>query len=195
MNSLDIHQLFHSLWLHFSSDNYDFFKYEGKTKGTSKKVPIRYYEILGERLETRTNIIYFFVCNFVHDWERNKILNHFIGNYVKKENFEIFENWKNKQKQIVYLLKRNYDCIEDYVRIEKGKTYPECMNNYFSGKEAIEFLVVVLKNNDFMENYWLSRTSDKYFFPEIIKFSKKYQPFLKSKKYDFNCWKIDKTSL
>ena len=183
MNIEDIENIHRSIWLHFTQDGFDYFKYNGKARKQNNKEPNRLYDKIGTKLKKKHKVVWFFVSNFVNRYEKDRSIPHPIIHYVNRESFDIYKDWRTRMKSLQYHLQRHEFDLEEYMFLDDKAMYPKCMDSYLRKQEIIEFFPYMISKNPEIEDYWLSRSSDKYFFPNFLKFCKKYARFVVSDKF------------
>jgi len=108
--------IFQALKLHFTTDNYDFFKYHGKSKISVNSFEIRkdkyHFYKLSRRLPNKEELILFIVANLIHND------NLWVGDLLTEESETIF---RERQKVIQSL---SYTFENDCRRILDGVSDP-----------------------------------------------------------------------
>jgi len=138
---------------HFSSDNYDFHKYNGKIKASIDAFHKRKDRLFFEKLSRQKKddeVVDFFVSNFVSATDPSSL---WIGDIIKNGNEKYLE-WKKKRQSLTYVFESDLRNVFagnnflDYLKIEGGK-HPKILKEYLSGKLTLETLVIL----DQMINY------------------------------------------
>jgi len=177
--------LWNALKLHFTSDSYDYFKYNGKTNVskqtfTINKSKYQFYKLSRKyELEELKN---FYIANFIQgnaDWVGDLIQNG-DDNYTK---------WKKTQESLTYTFENDVTYLFDtYAPGEMFKiigNYPNLLKELMQGKIHIETLLYMNMIMGFLPN-WKKQIQEDIVWPEWELKLRKYQPFI------FDQYKIQK---
>jgi hypothetical protein len=160
---------------HFSSDGYDYFKYNGKVRASF------------DTFSTRNDVYFFARLAKTEDYE-NLILSNVL---VKPEiwvrelldgeaNYRYLE-WKKKMDSLSYNFKSELKQLrDDYQQnfISQDGQHPYIMSLYNQRKISLETLTI-LANTANIFSYWDEKIVDKIVARDIIRLTVKYKPFLK----------------
>jgi len=180
--------LWNSLKLHFTSDSYDYIKYNGKTNVskqsfTTRKDKYQFYKLSRKyNLEELKN---FYIANFVAgnaEW---------VGNLLQ-DGEEIYKKWQKTQQSltytfdndIIYLLDKYGIEREEIFRVDRGN-YPKLLEEVIHGKVMLETLIILNNNVNFVDKHWMPRISDDIIWPTHYRLIKKYTPFIEYDKDKF----------
>ena len=180
--------LWNALKLHFTSDSYDYIKYNGKTNVskqsfTTRKDKYQFYKLSRKyELEELKN---FYVANFVAgnaEW---------VGNLLQ-DGEEIYRKWQKTQQSltytfendIIYLLDKYGIEREEIFRVDRGN-YPKLLEEVIYGKVMLETLIILNNNVNFVDKHWIPRISDDIIWPTHYMKIKKYSPFVQYDKDKF----------
>ena len=175
MTPFDAYQMFTAVKLHFNSDSYDFFKYQGKvrvdeTKFETRKDKYHYY-----KLTKRVDPLLLTVVNVFHN------SNIWIGDLFIVENEKRYRDRKSVMQSIDYTIKTEvtkYDSLDDALNVKNGD-YPKLLNDYRQGDVSLETLILVNRiNNGKVFDYWSEAISDPVVWPDLCHRLLKYEPFL-----------------
>jgi hypothetical protein len=170
MNTFEAFELFVSLKQHFTQEKYDFFKYNGKVKGTVQR-----FEKLSDaqrypfkKLANHRNPLGIVVSNLIVEptlW---------IGN-LKEERYL---NWQKKIDSISYFFKNDVKKIDfsKDLQVENG-CHPNLLVHYFGNNIELETLIILNKISRFFD-YWDKNIEDNCMWPISRKLIIKYEPFL-----------------
>src|SRR5258708_539129 len=108
MNAFEAYNLFNSLKLHFSSQRYDFFKFNGKIKTTihafNKRKDRYFYEKLAKHQDPKNLILANIIDGNLPNW---------IGDIVKSEDIDrIYQNWLKRQESLSYIYKHDLSKLD-----------------------------------------------------------------------------------
>jgi hypothetical protein len=173
------YQIYMALKLHFTTQDYDYFKYSGKTKSISpEKLKLRkdYHHFC--RLERRysSNLEDFFVCQFVLN-DKKAI---WIGDMVDVNSQTLFNKWKKNIESFRYEMKIELEKVSDkdihtLFRVQNGN-HPEFLRALLSKKIGIMTFLACDDVINFMPS-WNKNIKDEHIWPEISARIEKFRPF------------------
>lgn len=180
MEAIDAYRTYVALKNHFTSDSYDYFKYNKKTNVTFDSFQKRKDKIFFAKLGNRKDsyLEEFLVSNFIHDTKT------WIGELLSEESEAKYKEWKRKQESLTYAFKNEIEFLDGYTkeqfddlfRVEDG-THPRIILMYLQKEMSIETLIILDSIFTFMRRY--DRMISDPLYKEVSKLCKKYQPFLK----------------
>jgi len=184
----EAYALWNALKLHFTSDSYDYFKYNGKTnvsKSTFATNKSKYYFYRLSRKYNQEELKEFFIANFLEgkgDWV-GELMEDGIDNYTKWQKriqslTYAFEN------DIIYLLNKYGTEREEIFRVDRGN-YPKLLEEVIHGKVMLETLIILNNNVNFVDKHWMPRIVDDIIWPTHYRKIKKYAPFIRYDKEKF----------
>jgi len=160
---------------HFSTDGYDYFKYNGKVRASFNTFATR-------------NDVYFFAVLAKKPDYKNIILanmlvnpNMWIRDLLGNEANETYLEWKKKIDSLTYNFKSELRHLSDYYKdnfIVKAGQHPHIMTLYNQKQISLETFTI-LAHVAKVFDYWDEKIVDKIFARDIIKMATKYGPFLK----------------
>jgi len=170
--------LFQSLKLHFNSDSYDFFKYNGKSRISvdafeNRKDKFHFYK-LSRRLTNRDELIMFIVSNFLHNE------NIWVGDLLTEESETIYRHRQKVMQSFSYIFENDcrklfegVDNPNDFLKVTNGE-YPILMTKTLQKEIEIETLCILNSILKFMPD-WNKKITDTIrwplFYRKVIKFS------------------------
>jgi hypothetical protein len=180
--------LFQSLKLHFTTDSYDFFKYNGKSRisidAFENKKDKYYYYKLSRRLQSKNDLIAFIVANLL------KKDNLWIGDLLTEESETIYRQRQKVLQSLTYTFQNDctnlFDGVSnpnDILQSENGD-YPVLLVR--SLRQEIEFETLCIMNA--VLNFiplWSRKITDTIQWPEYKRKIVKYTPFLSFDKPKF----------
>jgi len=181
MDGYETYKLFTALKLHFNSDSYDYFKYNGKTNFISQdsfrthKNKFSFYKL--SRRYSNDELIGFLISNLI----RNSNL--WIGDLSGDVADDCFASWKKITQSLSYIFNQDLDKIFDS---ESNVFKPGDAGEYPVLLELLNFheirLETVVILNDLLNflPVWEKKISDDVIFPTQAKRIKKYSPFMQS---------------
>lgn len=180
MEAIDAYRTYVALKNHFTSDSYDYFKYNKKTNVSFDSFQKRKDKIFFAKLGNRKDsyLEEFLVSNFIHDTKT------WIGELLSEESEAKYKEWKRKQESLTYAFKNEIDFLDGYTkeqfddlfRVEDG-THPRIIRMYLQKEISLETLIILDSMFTFMRRY--DRMISDPLYKEVSKLCKKYQPFLK----------------
>jgi hypothetical protein len=188
--------MWNALKLHFTSDSYDYFKYNGKTNVSKQSFEVRKDKYQFYKISRKYNLEQmkdFYVANFLVD------NNHWVGDLLSASGEENYRDWQkriqaltyNFESDIIYLLDKYGIKGEEIFRVDRGQ-YPKLLIEMMEGKVGIETVVILNDTTNFIDEHWTPRIEDDIIWPQwktrIVKYSKflhydkdKFRKILKDK--------------
>lgn len=175
----DVYREYLALKNHFTKDNYDYFKYNRKTRATVQsfyKRRDRFWFEKVARQKTDQEIIEFFVSNFITCTDPSKL---WIGEMIR-EGDSRYDQWKKRNQSLSYIFKEETLNLFEDRKIEEvfscDKGHPILLKNFLSGKISPETLVIYDKIFLFSKNF--DKKLQDPVWETVSKKIKKYGPFL-----------------
>jgi len=181
MTGYETFEIYQALKLHFTSDSYDFFKYNGKTNVSvsafeNRKDKYHFYK-LSRKCTNRDDLINFIVANFVEDeksWVGNLLMEEADMNYRKRQKIiqSLSYTFENDCKVIFE------DCASDPNTVLKTDgDYPVLLTKTLRKETQIETLCILNEILGFFP-MWSRKITDTIRWPEYRKKCIKYTAFL-----------------
>ena len=181
MTGYETFEIYQALKLHFTSDSYDFFKYNGKTNVSvsafeNRKDKYHFYK-LSRKCTNRDDLINFIVANFVEDeksWVGNLLMEEADINYRKRQKViqSLSYTFENDCKVIFE------DCASDPNTVLKTDgDYPVLLTKTLRKETQIETLCILNEILGFFP-MWSRKITDTIRWPEYRKKCIKYTAFL-----------------
>ena len=104
----DVYKTYLAVKLHFASDTYDYYKYDGKVNAKLDTFTKRKDRYFFHKLSTRyaeTDILDFFVANFLADSKR------WIGNLLANDGRDVYLDYKKRKEAFAYHFKQECGII------------------------------------------------------------------------------------
>ena len=179
--------LYNAIRLHFDSDSYDFFKYNGKTNVskssfTQRKDKYTFYKL--SRKYSLEELKYFYISNFL-----NKNVN-WVGDIAGPEGETIYREWQSRNQSLTYNFEQDIICI-----LERGESldsifkvsdsqYPTLLTIVMQKDIMIETFIIL---NDILNFFpmWSKKIDDTIIWPSIKRKCEKYAPFIQYDKVKF----------
>jgi len=184
MTPYDVYERYLSIRMHFTSPEYNYFKYSGKirtSKESFNKRKDRYFFEKLSRKKTEKEVVEFFVSNFIESSDPSKM---WVGE-LKEKGEENYISWKGRVQSLTYkfnedlkiLTKNNH--LFEVLFSDKG--HPKIIKQYLGGKVSIETLVIFDNLTSFMSKL----NSNDPVLDIVIHKVNKYKPFLSYDKEKF----------
>ena len=179
--------LFHALKLHFTSDSYDYIKYNGKTNVTKTTFSTRKDKYSFYRLSRKfglTELKDYYVANFlVNDVQ-------WVGDIIGPDSEEIYKKWQKRIQSLTYTFENDIIKLLDRVNdpnellMVKKNQFPLLMQCAQQGDIAIETLIIL---DDIMNFFpmWQKEIYDDIVWPNFKMKCQKYKAFLHYDKEKF----------
>ena len=179
MNGYDLYGLYQAIKLHFSSEKYNFFQYDGKTRISVDAFQKRRDKFLFHRLARKyrdDEMVPFLVANFVHsddNWTKS---------LLEEEAEETYRNWKritdSMSKVYVEDLQKiaTKESFNDLFKVEDGQ-FPKLLVAFLQKDVTIETLVILNNIFNFIQ-IWDKKISDDIIYPKVSRKVRKYGAFL-----------------
>ena len=179
--------LYTALKFHFTTKNYHYFKYNGKTKVTpdtflKNRNKYQYYKLSRKyNLEETRD---FLIANFVYG--NNK----WIGDVINSDGEETYLKWQKINQSLTYRFKEDVNMLmsglespEEMIKVVDGQ-YPMLLVEVMGGTIAIETVVILNELLGFFP-MWSKKIIDDIAWPEWQLKIEKYAPFLQYDKSKF----------
>lgn len=159
---------------HFTTDSYDYQKYNGKTKASFQSY------------QTRNDAFFFYKLAKKKDWH-----NLIVANMVENPNIWIRDLCEDEAEKIYFEWKKKKDALSRHFSTELNKilpelednfviksgTHPHLMNLYMKRQISREFFTIITHVTNVFP-YWEAELAHDVIAADVIKASKKYFPFL-----------------
>ena len=183
--------LWNALKLHFTSDSYDYFKYNGKTnvsKSTFSTNKSKYHFYKLSRKYSLEELKDFYVANFIQgkgDW---------VGDLLQ-DGDENYTKWQKTQQSLTYTFENDimymFDSvdgaefwhIDDYFKPIDGG-WPMLITKMMHDKIKLETVCILIDIFDCMPR-WEKQITDDIVWPTHRRIIKKYTPFINYDKQKF----------
>ena len=179
MNGYDLYCTYQAIKLHFSSESYNFFQYDGKTRVSIDAFQKRRDKFLFHRLARKyrdDEMVPFLVANFVHsddNWTKS---------LLEDEAEETYRDWKRTTDSMSKVYTEDLqkiatkDNFNDLFKVEDGQ-HPKLLI-LFMQKEVTMETMVILNNIFNFVKIWDKKITDDIIYPKISRKIRKYGAFL-----------------
>ncbi len=173
-DSFNAYVKFLALRKHFTTDNYDYFKYNGKVRANYETFMSRSDAYSFAKLAKKDDVQGLILSNLLI----NK--NIWVRDLLDSEGEARYMNWRKKIESLGYVFKSELAHLNDeYKRnfISVDGQHPYVMTLLLQKKISLEtFTILTFMANIF--SYWSEKIVDKHISFDIIDKSRKYKPFL-----------------
>jgi len=176
MNELETYQKYLALKLHFTTESYDYFKYNGKVSVTTNSFSKRKDKFQFIRLAKKLSekqLEEYFVANFI------------IGkNWIGSMDESIWKVWLGKIQSIEYNFANDVETlltnVEDFDILFKCNegNHPKLVKAYLGKKISLETLVILEKVLQFKRKFD-QQILETFIWPKLSQLISKYDPFVK----------------
>jgi len=190
MTQYDVYRYYLALKLHFTTDNYDVIKNQGRIKASKQAFAKRkdLYSIAKiAKSFSEKEVVDFLVANFVSGdrW----------GGIFDNNSKDCYLEWKKRIESLQYNFTKDLDNLiifceinnisfEQLFYVSKNE-HPYIIKEYLRKNISIETMVILDKLLNYTEKFDLD-LDDKIIWPNISRIIKKYKPFLKINKENYN---------
>jgi len=159
---------------HFTTDSYDYFKYNGKVRASIDSFQSRNDSFFFLKLARKDDYENIILANMI---EKPDI---WVRDILEEEGQNRYINWKKRMDSLGYIFKSDInnmlDGYEDNFVVRDGQ-HPHIMTMMLQKKISLEtFTIMTHLANIFP--YWEKKIVDKIVSRDIMKKSRKYKPFL-----------------
>lgn len=181
-DSFNAYVKFLAIKKHFTTDNYDYFKYNGKVRANYETFMSRNDAYSFAKLSKKDDVQGLILANILI----NK--NIWVRELLDSEGEARYMNWRKRIESLTYTFKSELAHLDDEYKqnfISRDGQHPLLMTLLLQRKISLETFTIL----SFMANifsYWSEKVVDKHVACDIINKSKKYKPFLE---YDPNRFK------
>lgn len=180
MNGFDTYALYQAIKLHFNSEKYNFFLYDGKTRVSVDAFQKRRDKFLFHRLARKyreDEMVPFLVSNFVHrdsNWTKS---------LLESEADETYREWKRKTDSMSRVYAEDLKKIatpenfNDLFKVENGQQYPKLLVHYMQKDITLETMVILNNIFEYLR-IWDNKIEEDIIYPKISLKIRKYGAFL-----------------
>jgi len=179
MNSYETYKLYLAIKLHFTTDNYDFFKHNAKVNSSLNSFLKRndrfFFHKIGRKYGEET--VDYFVANLIQNPK----------GWVGEFNEQVFMDWKKTQQSISYVFRTD---METLIRTEsidssnfdslfycKHGQHPLLLKRFLSGEIHLETMVILNRIFDYVRQFDKD-IKETFVWPDKRKLIIKYDSFV-----------------
>ena len=184
MHGFDVYRTYLAMKLHFSSDKFDFFQYDGKVNAKESTYQDRndfyFFETIARKY-SKEEIPQFMLASFVEAENPSKV---WIGD-IKTTGRDCWLVWTKRMQSLAYLVEQDLDTMDQYLEanghsfnnlFETMGGHPPSLKLFIKRKLNLETLIILDMVLGFVR-IWDKELRDPLW--EQLSFKiKKYKPFL-----------------
>ena len=171
----EVYQKYLAMKRHFTSDSYDYHKYNGKVKANQHPFDIRKDKYFFYKLSKQKHVEEFLLANFL-DGDND----FWIGQLRDDKCTEVYENYRKRKQSLTYTFKEDLAKMKDDFDaniIVPENEHPYLLRLYMRKDICIETLTLI----DMMVynyKYWDKVLHDDVIWPQVKTKSINYRPFM-----------------
>ena len=174
MHAVDVYLMYCALKAHFSKSDYNYFKYEGKTR------------IKRDSFYKRKDR-FFFVRLSKKYTEYEDIKNYLIANFIKEPTGYVAQFYDKIYEEWLYKKQNFYTIFTDEMRplvnqfqplFEiKSSTHPKLLQEYLGKRVSLETLIILNELVSYVDN-WDKKMTEDFIWKDLKKLMNNYKGFL-----------------
>jgi hypothetical protein len=174
MNPFEAYKLYTAIKNHFTTESYDYFKYNGKIRASEHTFETRKDKYMFYKLSKRDDALDYLVANLSEHpglW---------VGELFDPKHELVYSSFKKRKESLTYVFKNDIEhLLEDFdsnFQVQDGD-YPYLLKLLVQGKITKETFIII---NDCVRFFgkWNKQISDPVLWPKIALNCKKLYPFL-----------------
>jgi len=162
---------------HFTSATYDYFRYNGKTRASTKTYEARKDKYFFEKLGRKRNVEEFILANIV---EQGPTV--WVGDLASEQQAEDnYRAWVKRQQSMTYMFTDEVSKLElpyDQNIIVTDGQHPPLLKHVIQHTISVETMIILNELSPFFR-HWNKKIEDQVIWPSIYQKCKKYKAFLK----------------
>ena len=174
MTPFDAYKMYCAVKNHFTTDNYDYIKYNGKVNVSQHSFEVRKDKYMFYKLSKHENPLTFLVSNFA---EGKKL---WVGDLFSTDHQFTYNDFLRRQQTLTYLFECDIDnLLENFdanFEVPDGG-YPHLLNLLVRKKINKETFIIIQDCVRFFAR-WNKQINDPVLWPQIAMSCKKLRPFL-----------------
>jgi hypothetical protein len=179
MAPFDAYKTYLALKNHFTKNNYDYHKYQGKVRANLDSFYKRKDRFWFEKLsrnKTDQEVIDFFIANFIHVDDPSSL---WIGSIIHDGDIH-YKDWQKRIQSLSYIFKEESEKLFKDYKFEEvfdcSKSHPVLLKMFLGGKISLETMVIYDRIFLYGKNFD-KKLKDPVWETVSLKM-KKYSPFL-----------------
>ena len=179
MAPFDAYKTYLALKNHFTKNNYDYHKYQGKVRANLDSFYKRKDRFWFEKLsrnKTDQEVIDFFIANFIHVDDPSSL---WIGSIIHDGDTH-YKDWQKRIQSLSYIFKEESEKLFKDFKFEEvfdcSKSHPVLLKTFLGGKISLETMIIYDRIFLYGKNFD-KKLKDPVWETVSLKM-KKYSPFL-----------------
>ena len=175
MNSFECYVTYLALKSHFSSKDYDYFRYHGKVNASIDSLRARKDRFFFEKLAKHNDPRGFLLANLVsnpHSYVRDLAYN--------EDAKTIYTKWLKTKESLSYHFTEQLKTLDDDLRstlVPVSAQHPQIIREYLGGRISLETLCIIVNITNAIP-YWEKQQLNDPIFNDVVWLIKKYTPFI-----------------
>ena len=174
MEPIDVYLMYCALKAHFSKSNYNYFKYEGKTRikrdSFYKRKDRFFFARLSKKYTKHEDIQNYLVANFIKE----------PTGYVARFYDKTYEEWLYKRQNFYTIFTDEMrPLVNEFQPLfkVKSKSHPKLLQEYLGQRLSLETLIILDELVGFTKT-WNRRLAEDYIWYDLKKLMNNYKRFL-----------------
>ena len=177
MSAFECYKEYLALKNHFSSPNYDYFKYNGKLKVNAASFNSRKDKLFFQKLAKHSDVHNFLVANL----SRNSKA--WIKELAYSDDAEkVYKDWLKRNQSLTYLVKNELSQLNpnfnENFTISNNSPHPYLLKMYLGGHITLETMCILLSITK-AKKHWDSKLEYDPVYQDVKLKIEKYTPFIK----------------
>ena len=177
MSAFECYKEYLALKNHFSSPNYDYFRYNGKLKVNSTSFDQRKDKLFFQKLAKHPDVHNFLVANL------SKNDKAWIKELAYSDDAErVYKDWLKRNQSLTYVVANDLSQLDspfdgNFI-VSKTQSHPRLLQLYLGGHVTLETMCILLDITK-AKKHWDSKMEFDPIYDEVRKKIEKYTPFIK----------------
>ena len=177
MSAFECYKEYLALKNHFSSPNYDYFRYNGKLKVNSTSFDQRKDKLFFQKLAKHPDVHNFLVANL------SKNDKAWIKELAYSDDAErVYKDWLKRNQSLTYVVANDLSQLDspfdgNFI-VSKTQSHPRLLQLYLGGHVTLETVCILLDITK-AKKHWDSKMEFDPIYDEVRKKIEKYTPFIK----------------
>ena len=174
MEPIDVYLMYCALKAHFSKSNYNYFKYEGKTRikrdSFYKRKDRFFFVRLSKKYTKHEDIQNYLIANFIREP---------IG-YVARFSNKVYEEWLYKRQNFYTIFTDEMrPLVNEFQPLFeiKSSTHPKLLQEYLGKRVSLETLIILNELVSYIDN-WNKELAEDFIWGDLKKLMNNYKGFL-----------------
>lgn len=191
MTPFEAYKTYLALKKHFSSDSYDYFRYNGKMRVSADSFSKRKDKFFYEKLARKDDLINYLIANLVNNQ------NTWVRDLLSESANTVYNDWLKRVQSLSYTVREETsNLLEDFDKnfLVNDGSHPHLLKLYLSNRVSLETLCVLSDLVGF-RGVWDKKLSDDIIWKEVSKKIEKYTRFINYDKEKIRNILVDKFTL